>query len=631
MNVLDGGVMKTIQKTTYLDRIKNPADLRALPRAAMPDLAREIREFLIEHVEKTGGHLASNLGVVELTIALHRVFDTPSDHIIWDVGHQSYVHKILTGRADRFDTLRQVGGLSGFTNRRESEYDPFGAGHSSTSVSAALGMAEADRLSGRHAYTVAVVGDGAYTGGMVHEAINNCPPELPLILVLNENEMSISKNTGAFARYMARIRASRPYRRARKRTSSLLQKIPLLGEPLHRAARSTLKLTKRLIYKSNYFEDLGFLYLGPVDGHSYDRVERALLQAKERGGAVVVHVKTKKGMGYSPAEENPSQYHSMGAHGGQENDDSFHSVFGHELSVLAQKDGRIAAITAAMGVGCGLEEFRQKFPSRFFDVGIAEEHATTFAAGMAAGGVIPCFAVYSTFLQRAYDNILHDVALQGLPVKFFIDRAGLSVGDGATHHGIFDVSYLSAIPGMRLLAPACYATMKEMMRDMMACSSPAAMRYAKGGEDRRIAPHFYPNGDFENYGVRADFSPANSPKNVVITYGSITKEALDAQEEVGCDRLGIILMESLKPYDEAAERIAPYLSRETNLIFLEEGIACGGAASATLSALREEMGDRFPARSHILAIRDHFASPSEPCDLYRYCGISKDDIMEKLI
>lgn len=618
-------------KTNYLDGIKSPEDLRALPRAAMPDLAREIREFLIEHVEKTGGHLASNLGVVELTIALHRVFDTPTDHIIWDVGHQSYVHKILTGRADRFDTLRQVGGLSGFTNRRESEYDPFGAGHSSTSVSAALGMAEADRLAGCHAYTVAVVGDGAYTGGMVHEAINNCPPELPLILILNENEMSISKNTGAFARYMARIRSSRPYLRARKRTASLLQKIPLIGKPLHLAARGMLKLTKRIIYKSNYFEDLGFLYLGPVDGHSYDRVERVLTQAKERGGAVVVHLKTTKGMGYSPAEENPSAYHSMTAPCTEEAGDSFHTVFGRELTALAREEKRITAITAAMGVGCGLEVFRKEFPARFFDVGIAEEHATTFAAGMAAGGAIPCFAVYSTFLQRAYDNLLHDVALQGLPLKLFIDRAGLSAGDGATHHGIFDVSYLSAIPGMRLFAPACYATMREMMRDMMALSTPAAMRYAKGGEDGRIAPHFYPHGDFGSYGVRADFSPTDPPQNVVITYGSITSKALDAQEQVGRDRLGIILMESLKPYEEAAEKIAPYLSKNTNLILLEEGIESGGAATSTLLALQRNMSDSFPWRVHVLAIRDHFASPSEPCDLYRFCGISQDDIIEKLI
>ncbi|MBQ8175069.1 MAG: 1-deoxy-D-xylulose-5-phosphate synthase [Clostridia bacterium] len=618
-------------KTNYLAGIHSPADLRALPRSAMPDLAREIREFLIEKVGKSGGHLASNLGVVELTLALHRVFDTPTDHIIWDVGHQSYVHKILTGRADRFDTLRQVGGLSGFTSRRESEYDPFGAGHSSTSVSAALGFAEADRLSGKNAYTVAVVGDGAYTGGMIHEAINNCPPNLPLILVLNENEMSISRNTGAFAGYIARIRASRPYKRARLRTAAFLKRIPLLGNALYRAMRATIKFTKRLIYKSNYFEDLGFLYLGPIDGHNYDRVERALLHAKERGGAVVVHVKTQKGMGYSPAEENPCAYHSMSGYHGEAKGPTFHSVFGEELTKLAKEDKRITAITAAMGLGCGLEGFRREFPERFFDVGIAEEHATTFAAGMAANGSLPCFAVYSTFLQRAYDNVLHDVALQNLPVKFFIDRAGLATGDGATHHGIFDVSYLSGIPNLHLYAPACYGSMRTAMRHMLALPGPAALRYAKGGEDARIAPHFYPNGDFENFGVRADFDPQKAPKNVVITYGSIASEALYAQEACGRDRLGILLMEELKPYEEAAKRLAPYLRRDTNLLFLEEGIESGSAAACTLLALGREMRENFPSHTHILAIRDHFASPSEPCNLYRYCGISSEDILEKLV
>lgn len=618
-------------KTNYLAGIHSPADLRALPRAAMPDLAREIREFLIEKVEKNGGHLASNLGVVELTIALHRVFDTPHDHLIWDVGHQSYVHKILTGRAERFDTLRQVGGLSGFTSRRESEYDPFGAGHSSTAVSAALGFAQADRLVGRNAYTVAVVGDGAYTGGMVHEALNNCPPDLPLILVLNENEMSISRNTGSFAGYIARIRASRPYRRARVRTSAFVRRIPLVGGALYRASHAILKFAKHLLYKSNYFEDLGFLYLGPVDGHHYDRLERTLQQAKERGGAVVVHVKTQKGMGYSPAEMDPSSYHSMNACTGEVTHGSFHTVFGEELARLAREDGRITAITAAMGLGCGLEVFQREHPTRFFDVGIAEEHAVTFAAGMAANGALPCFAVYSTFLQRAYDNVLHDVALQDLPVKFFVDRAGLATGDGATHHGIFDVSYLSGIPNLHLYAPACYGTMRAAMADMLALPSPAAMRYAKGAEDARIAPHFYPNGDFERYGVRADFDPKSPPKNILITYGAITSEALDAQAECGRERLGILLLEKLKPYADTARAIAPYLTSEANLLFLEEGIESGGAAVSCLAALREEMKEDFPASCEILAIRDHFASPTEPCDLYRYCGISREDILQKLV
>ena len=616
--------------TEYLDKVNSPADLRALPREAMPALAAEIRAFLVEKVTQSGGHLASNLGVVELTIALHRVFDTPKDHLIWDVGHQSYVHKILTGRKDRFDELRQVGGLSGFTVRKESEYDPFGAGHSSTAASAALGFAEADRIAGKDAFTVAVIGDGAFTGGMVHEALNNSSPDLPFILVLNENEMSISRNTGAFARYIAGIRASHSYRMTKKRTIDFLQKLPLLGKPLYHGVRGIVKFAKKRIYRGNYFEDLGFLYLGPVDGNDYNRVERALEKAKSHGGAVVVHVKTKKGLGYSPAEKDPSKYHNTHASSPVKSDaSSFHAVFGEELTALAREDKRICAITAAMGIGCGLDGFRAAHPDRFFDVGIAEEHAATFAAGMAANGMLPCFAVYSTFLQRAYDNVLHDVALQELPVKLFIDRAGLAPADGATHHGIFDVSYLSGIPHMRILAPACYGSLRAMMKDVMAIPAPCAVRYPNASEDARVAPHFYPNGDFNGYGVRADFRTDDVPETVILTYGNIVSEALDAEEQYK-GSLGILLLEELKPYDTLAKKIAPYLREDTRVLFLEEGIACGGAASEIRLALSREMGENAPSRFEILAIRDHFASPTEPTDLRRFCGISSADILARL-
>lgn len=620
-------------KAHDLTKLHTPADLRALPAEEMPQLSEEIREFLIEKVSATGGHLASNLGVVELSLALHRVFDAPNDHIIWDVGHQSYIHKIVTGRADRFDELRKVGGLCGFTNRAESEYDPFGAGHSSTSVSAALGFATADRIAGRSAYTVAVIGDGAFTGGMVHEALNNCDPDLPLIIVLNENEMSISRNTGAFARYIAGIRASRSYQRTKNRTKAILPRIPLIGRGLYKAAKSATRFLKKRLYRANYFEELGFLYLGPVDGNDYERTERVLQQAKERHGAVLVHLKTKKGKGYLPAESDPSHFHSTAPRTNSVGAGSFHAVFGEELTALAEKDKRICAITAAMEIGCGLDAFSQHYKDRFFDVGIAEEHAATFAAGMAAGGMIPCFAVYSTFLQRAYDNVLHDIALQNLPVKLFIDRAGLAHGDGATHHGIFDVSFLSAIPNLRLYAPACYGTLRAMMKDVMTEDTPCAIRYPNASEDARVATTFYPDGDFASYGVRADFEKGNPPKNIIITYGNIVKEALNAKEQAAQHErsVGILLLEVLKPYDALAKQIAPYLSRETRMIFLEEGIAHGGAACLTAEALREEMGDGFPTDYRILAIKDHFASPTEKTELYRYCGISAEDVLENLI
>lgn len=615
----------------YLDGINCPADLRALPAGAMPQLAEEIRAFLVDRVEKTGGHLASNLGVVELSIALHRVFDTPNDHILWDVGHQSYVHKILTGRRDRFDSLRQVGGLSGFTRRDESEYDPFGAGHSSTSVSAALGFARADQIQGKDAYTVAVIGDGAFTGGMVHEALNNCDPNLPLIIVLNENEMSISRNTGAFARYIAGIRSSAPYQSTKRRTVAFLRKLPILGKPLYHLLRGISRRMKRGIYRNNYFEDLGFLYLGPVDGNDYGKMERILRQAKNRHGAVVVHIKTKKGKGYEPAERDPSYYHGIGAQTAERKTvSSFHAVFGEELISRAAEDSRITAITAAMGLGCGLDSFAAAYPDRFFDVGIAEEHAATFAAGMAANGMIPCFAVYSTFLQRAYDNMLHDVALQKLPVKLFIDRAGLAMADGATHHGIFDVSYLSGIPHMHIYAPACYGSLRAMMKKVLPSPHPSAIRYPNAAEDERVSERFYPDGDFENYGVRADFTSDAIPDTVIITYGSIIREVLNAADEARASgrSVGIILLEELKPYEESAKRIAPFLRKDCRLVFVEEGIENGGAATLTLLALLREMGEKnMPLDFKLLAIRDHFAAPTEPCDLYHYCGIGREDIL----
>ncbi|MBQ8350619.1 MAG: 1-deoxy-D-xylulose-5-phosphate synthase [Clostridia bacterium] len=623
-----------VQKQPHdLTKLHTPADLRALPEKEMPVLAEEIRQFLIEKVTKTGGHLASNLGVVELSLALHRVFDAPNDHIIWDVGHQSYIHKIITGRADRFDELRKVGGLCGFTNRTESEYDAFGAGHSSTSVSAALGFATADKIAGKDAYTIAIIGDGAFTGGMVHEALNNCAPDLPLIIVLNENEMSISRNTGAFAQYIAKIRSSRHYLRTKNRTKAVLSRIPLIGRGLYAATKGFTRFIKRRLYRSNYFEELGFLYLGPEDGNDYERTERILRQAKERHGAVIVHLKTKKGKGYLPAENDPSHFHSTRPCQTSPSEETFHSVFGNELVSLAKEHDKICAITAAMGLGCGLDAFRDAYPERFFDVGIAEEHAATFAAGMAADGMIPCFAVYSTFLQRAYDSVVHDIALQNLPVKLFIDRAGLAHSDGATHHGIFDVSFLSAIPNLQLYAPACYGTLRAMMKDVICTDAPCAVRYPNAGEDGRVASLFYPDGDFENYGVRSDFATNVPKKNVIITYGNIIKEALDAKEKAEQNGLsvGILLVETLKPYEATAKKIAPYITHNTHILFLEEGIEHGGAASLTALALRELMKDDFPTDYRILAIKDHFASPTEKTNLYRYCGISATDILENLI
>ena len=620
------------EKYRLLKNINSPEDLKKLSSAEMPALAGEIREFLIENVNKTGGHLASNLGVVELSIALHRVFNAPKDHLIFDVGHQSYVHKILTGRREEFSELRQAGGLSGFTRREESEYDCFGAGHSSTSVSAALGFAEADKLAGNDSYTVAIIGDGAYTGGMVHEALNNVKKDLRLIIILNENEMSISKNIGGFAKYIASIRTSRKYFKTKNRTISILRKIPLLGKPLFNIIKCVKQWIKNLLYSSNYFEELGLFYIGPADGNDYETVERLLTEAKNKGESVVIHLKTKKGMGYSPAENEPNKFHSV--YNKEKSDkETFHSAFGEALSSMADEDGKICAITASMADGTGLTEFAKRHPDRFFDVGIAEEHASTFAAGLSASGMKPYFAVYSTFLQRGYDNLLHDIALQKLPVRICADRAGLATSDGATHHGIFDVSFVSHIPEFEIYAPATISSLKEILRKTKDREAPLLIRYPNSCDDEEIVNTFYPAGDYENYGIRTDFSPEDKLDSVIISYGRIMREAISAKKKlVGMGyNIGLILLEKLKPYDKLANELLSILpENKCRIIFLEEGIFYGGAGMI----LREELSNTEKGRAFassdnytILAIKDTFAIPKERLSYYEWCHISESDII----
>lgn len=623
------------EKYSLLKNISSPKELKEIPSFDMPKLAEEIREFLIENVNKTGGHLASNLGVVELSIALHRVFDAPKDHLIFDVGHQSYVHKILTGRRDEFSELRQAGGISGFTRREESEYDCFGAGHSSTSISAALGFAEADKLAHRDNYTVAIIGDGAYTGGMVHEALNNVKKDLRLIIILNENEMSISKNIGGFAKYIANIRTSRKYFRTKSRTISIIRKIPLLGKPLFNLIKTVKQWIKNLLYSSNYFEELGLFYIGPADGNDYETVERLLYEAKKKGESVVIHLKTKKGMGYSPAESEPNRFHSV-YNGEKKDGESFHSAFGKILLDMAEEDEKICAITASMADGTGLSGFAKKYPDRFFDVGIAEEHAATFAAGLSASGMKPYFAVYSTFLQRGYDNLLHDIALQKLPVRICADRAGLATSDGATHHGIFDVSFVSHIPEFEIYAPATVSSLKEILRKTKDKEAPLLIRYPNSSDDEDIINTFYPAGDYENYGIRADFSPENKPDFVIISYGRIMREAISAKKKLS-ERgynIGLILLERLKPYDRLAIELLSVLPKnKCKIIFLEEGIYYGGAGMILREELlNTEWGSSFtaPDSYEILAIKDTFAIPKEKVSYYEWCHISEKDIIEKV-
>ncbi len=606
-----------------LDGIASPADVKRLDRGEIEPLLGEIREFLLDKVTKSGGHLASNLGVVELSVALHRVFDSPSDHIIFDVGHQSYVHKLLTGRRDRFDELRVPGGLSGFTLMRESEHDAFGAGHSSTSISAALGFAEADRLRGSKNHTVCVIGDGAYTGGMVHEAINNCRPDLRLVIVLNENGMSISGNKGSFASYLSGVRSSRRYINAKRKTDNFLHKLPLLGKPIKWLLSTGKNCFKRVFFRPNYFEELGFYYIGPIDGNDYARVERALETAKGLGKCVIVHLKTTKGKGFAEAERYPDLYHSVSsARGGGS---TYHEVFADELNSLAERDESILAVTPAMGIGTGLDRFEERYPHRYFDVGIAEEHALTFSAGLAADGYKPFCAIYSTFLQRGYDNIVHDIALQGLPVRMIIDRAGLAAADGATHHGIFDVAFLSHIPGVEIISPASFVSLRAHLAYAASATAPVAIRYPNAGECEMVREHFFRDYD----GVRpylCDFDVCDPPRNIFITYGQLAARVLRAERllaERGVD-VGIILVEQIKPYAPAVDFIRSVTGEHSCIVYAEEGIKNGGAAMITESKLVES-GASF-ASFRIAAIDDNFVSPTEICDIYDYAGLSAEKL-----
>ena len=608
----------------YLGKINSPEDLKALSEDELSGLNSEIRDFLIKRVSENGGHLASNLGVVELTVALHRVFDSPHDHIIWDVGHQCYIHKMLTGRFEQFDTLRKGGGLSGFTKRSESEHDPFGAGHSSTSISAALGFAMTDKLSGSDAYSIAVIGDGAFTGGMVHEALNNVDKNLRLIIVLNENEMSIAKNTGRFANTLAHIRRGKAYFSAKKVTRNVLKSIPLVGKHLFRIVKRVKMGFKNALYGSNYFEDLGLTYLGPVDGNDMLAIETLLREAKKLDESVIIHVKTTKGLGYQPAEQSPTDYHGVAPTGKTSEKPNFSKITGQVLTELAKNNDRICAITAAMGDGTGLEIFHKAYPERYFDVGIAEEHAVTFGAAMSANGYIPVFAVYSTFLQRAYDQIIHDAALQNLPLVMCIDRAGISPADGATHHGIFDVAFLSHIPGVKIYTPVTADGLALSIKTAVNDSCPVAVRYPNGREHDDVLTRFYPDGAYADIDVRA--WNTEGAQCIIVTHGKIVREAIKAVESLQAQgvRTGILLCEYIKPYDQLAARIAELRDDlSTPIVFLEEEIRAGGFGMMLSDAVAKQ--GTLP-RHAIMAIDDHFVVQTKNESVYTTAGIDADSI-----
>lgn len=611
----------------YLGYINSPEELKKLPQEDMPVLCDEIRKFLIHRVSENGGHLASNLGVVELSVAIHRNFDCPHDHVIFDVGHQSYIHKLLTGRYDRFDTLRQNGGLSGFTKRSESEYDCFGAGHSSTSLSAGLGFAEADKLSGSDAYTVVVFGDGAFTGGMIHEALNNCKRGLKLIIILNENEMSISKNIGRFARNMAKLRRKSGYFKAKRLTGRVIRKIPFVGKRLFNIMRRVKKSVKNTLYGSNYFEDLGLYYLGPVDGNNYEAVDALLKEAKKAGESVLIHIKTKKGKGYEPAEANPGDYHGIRPESADRADTDFSREFGKALCDMAEKDKKICAVTAAMSTGTGLDVFGKRFPERFFDVGIAEEHAVTFSAGLSANGYKPVCAIYSTFLQRSYDQIIHDAALQKLPMIIAIDRAGLNAADGATHHGIFDVAFLSQIPGVEIYAPATYGGLAASLRASIENKAVSAIRYPSGSEQSIIRETFYRTEDYENIRVRTNVGGHTDV--MYITHGRITSECLKASDMLSENGISskVALCEYIRPYNKLADEISDIISSTSPraVIFVEEEIKAGGFGMMLAEALRKN-GALSDIRYDIAAPDDSFVIQTKKESIYKSAGVDAESI-----
>lgn len=560
-----------------LERIQKENDIKKLNGQELSVLADEIRTFLIEKISVTGGHLASNLGVVELTMAMHLAFDLPQDRMIWDVGHQAYTHKLLTGRKAGFDDLRKHGGMSGFPKRKESDCDAFDTGHSSTSISAGLGYVEAREILGEKHHVISVIGDGSLTGGMAYEALNNASHlKSNFIIVLNDNNMSISKNVGGMSKYLDGLRTADAYTGLKKGVESVLKQIPA-GKPLASHLKKTKSSIKQLFVPGMFFEDMGITYLGPVDGHDIKALYRTFEEAKKLNNAVLVHVITKKGKGYLPAEEFPSKFHGTGPFAietgealAKKEKDTYTDVFGKVMCDLAAKDPKIVAITAAMSDGTGLSEFSHRYKKRFFDVGIAEEHAVTFAAGLAAGGLKPVFAVYSSFLQRAYDQLIHDVALQNLPVVFAVDRAGIVGNDGETHQGIFDLSFLSSIPNMTIISPKNRWELADMLRYAIRYEAPIAIRYPRGtaytGLEEYRKPITFQTSEiiYEEDGI-AIFSVGHMME--------VAEKVREKLKEIGYN-CSLINSRFIKPIDE--QILEEMVEEHTLFVTIEENVLSGG-------------------------------------------------------
>lgn len=612
-----------------LDKIAKENDIKQISKEEYHDLAEEIRRFLIEKISVTGGHLGSNLGAVELTMALHLSLDLPDDKIIWDVGHQSYTHKLLTGRRDGFETLRKYGGMSGFPKRKESACDCFDTGHSSTSISAGLGLVKARDLAGERRTIVSVIGDGSLTGGMAYEALNNASQlRTNFIIILNDNNMSISENVGGVSKYLNTIRTANGYLDLKEGVYNALQNIPR-GDSIVKNIRRAKSSVKHLVIPGMFFEDMGITYLGPVDGHDVEAMMKVIREAKRCKNAVLIHAITQKGRGYAPAERHPARFHGTepfdietGLPSHHRTEPNYTDVFSTVMTKLGARDEKVVAITAAMPDGTGLKRFRNMYPERFFDVGIAEQHAVTFASGLAAGGMKPIVAVYSSFLQRAYDQILHDVCIQNLPVVFAIDRAGLVGSDGETHQGIFDLSYLSSIPNMHIMAPKNKWELSDMLKYALSLGVPAAVRYPRGNAWD---------------GLKAFRKPVEFGKSEIlyeeedialIAVGSMVRTAVQvrsALKETGYS-CSLVNARFVKPIDE--EMVREMAQSHKLLVTMEENVASGGFGEKV-----REYADALHVSCHILtiAIPDAYVEHGNVSLLYQELGIDADSVTKRVI
>lgn len=609
-------------QVSILENINYPHDLKKLNRTELKKLAIELREFILNNVSKTGGHLASNLGSVELTIALHYVYDTPNDKLVWDVGHQSYPHKILTGRRSQMDTLRQTNGLAGFPKREESEYDTFGVGHSSTSISAALGMAVGNRQRGKTDKVVAIIGDGSMTAGLAFEGLNNAGwLNTDMLVILNDNEMSISENVGAVSTYLSKILAGRFYNKVKDTANKALSVVPSMQKLAHKVEEHM----KGMIMPSTMFEELGFNYIGPIDGHDLDQLIDTLTELRNLTGPQFLHIVTKKGQGYKLAENDPIGYHGVSTFNPTEGMQAkasamtYTQVFGKFLCDIAKFDDEFLAITPAMREGSGMVQFAKEYPEKFFDVGIAEQHAITFAAGVATQGIKPIVAIYSTFLQRGYDQLIHDVALQNLPVLFAIDRAGIVGADGPTHNGAFDISFLRCIPNMIIMTPSDENECYQMLYTGFRLNAPVAVRYPRGSGNGRALEAF--NNQLLEVGKGRVL---RSGKRIAfLAFGSMVHPAFDVANELDatiCD------MRYVKPLDK--ELIATIVEKHEIIVTVEENAVSGGAGSACIEAILE-MG--LPAHRVItIGIPDLFVDHGDPKTMLGNIGLSKAGILAKL-